>query len=35
MLNKVKNFVENIDFKSFLDDVFGKVDFYYLDFIFD
>lgn len=35
MLNKVKNFVENIDLKSFLEDIFGEVGFYYLDFVFD
>lgn len=35
MLNKVKNFIKNKDLKIFLDDVFGEVDFYYLDFVFD
>ncbi|WP_019139291.1 hypothetical protein [Peptoniphilus timonensis] len=35
MLINVKNFVENTDFKSFLDDIFGEVGFYYIDFVFD
>lgn len=35
MLKRVKSFVESTKFNNFLCDIFGNVDFYYINFIFD
>ena len=35
MLNKVKSFVESTKFNKLLCDIFGNVDFYYINFVFD
>lgn len=35
MLKRVKSFVESTKFNNLLCDIFGNVDFYYINFIFD
>lgn len=35
MLNRVKSFVESTKFNNLLCDIFGNVDFYYINFVFD